>query len=155
MEVAVGTVGSVAQPWRTDALCATLLLLLGALLCMHTFASGAWGARPSTEDEFVYLFQAKALAAGHLGYPSPPLPEFFEAAHILVVPRFAAKYLPGHAAVLTPFVLAGVPWLGPCLLLGATAALLFAAARAAGLERWAAAIAPLLLLGNAEVFPFF
>src|SRR3989454_11388405 len=40
--------------------------------------SGKWGARPSTEDEFVYLFQAKAPAAGHLSYPSPPLPEVFE-----------------------------------------------------------------------------
>src|SRR2546422_6791846 len=135
MEVAVGTVGSVAQPWRTDALCATLLLLLGALLCMHTFASGAWGARPSTEDEFVYLFQAKALAAGHLSYPSPPLPEFFEAAHVLVVPRFTGKYFPGHAAFMAPFVAAGAPWLAPCFLLGATAALLFLGARAACLVR--------------------
>ena len=155
MEVAVGTVGSVAQPWRTDALCATLLLLLGALLCMHTFASGAWGARPSTEDEFVYLFQAKALAAGHLSYPSPPLPEFFEAAHVLVVPRFAAKYLPGHAAVLALFGLAGTPWLGPCVLLGATAALLHLAARLAGLTRAAALGAAALLLGATNVFPFF
>src|SRR5438105_8431252 len=155
MEVAVGTVGRVAQPWRTDALCATLLLLLGALLCMHTFASGAWGARPSTEDEFVYLFQAKTLAAGHLSYPSPPLPEFFEAAHVLVVPRFAAKYLHGHAAVLALFGMAGAPWLGPCVLLGATAALLHLAARLAGLTRAAALGAAALLLGATNVFPFF
>ena len=91
MQVAVG---AAPRPGRADAFCAALLLLAGAMLCMQTFASGKWGARPSTEDEFVYLFQAKTLASGHLTYPSPPLPEFFEAAHILVTPRFAAKYLP-------------------------------------------------------------
>src|SRR5947207_4196063 len=118
MQVAVG---AAPRPGRAVAFCAALLLLAGAMLCMQTFASGKWGARPSTEDEFVYLFQAKSLAAGHLGYPSPPLPEFFEAAHVLVVPRFAAKYLPGHAAVLALFELTGAPWLGPCVLLRVTA----------------------------------
>src|SRR2546429_6030663 len=114
---------------RIDALCSVLLLVAGACLAMQLFGSGEWGPQPSTEDEFVYLFQAKTLAAGHLTYPAPPVPEFFEAAHILVVPRFAAKYLPGHAAVLAVFELLGAAWLAPCLLLGATAALLFVAGR--------------------------
>jgi hypothetical protein len=140
---------------RADALCAGLLLVVGACLCMQVFASGPWGARPSTEDEFAYLFQARTLAAARLTYPSPPHPEFFEAAHILVTPRFAARYLPGHAAILAPFVAAGAPWAGPCLLLGATAALLFLAARVAGLSRAAAWMAAALLLGASEVFPYF
>ena len=140
---------------RIDLLCAALLVVVGTALCMQTFSSGKWGARPSTEDEFVYLFQAKTLASGRLTYPAPPLPEFFEAAHILVVPRFAAKYLPGHAAVLAPFEKAGAPWLAPCLLLGITAALLFWAARLAGLAQAAALVAPALLLGATDVFPFF
>jgi hypothetical protein len=140
---------------RADALCAALLLIAGTCICMQTFASGQWGAGPMTEDEFVYLFQAKTLAAGRLSFPSPPLPEFFEAAHILVVPRFAAKYLPGHAAVLAPFEAAGIAWLAPCLLLGATAALVFVAARLAGLSRAAGLAAALLLLGATDVFPFF
>jgi hypothetical protein len=148
-------VGGAARPDRIDGLCAALLVIAGTALCMQTFASGSFGARPRTEDEFVYLFQAKTIAALRLTYPSPPLPEFFEAAHILVVPRFAAKYLPGHAAVLAPFQAMGVPWLAPCLLLGLTAALLFLAARLAGLARWAALIAPALLLGATDVFPFF
>jgi hypothetical protein len=122
---------------------------------MQAFASGEWGARPTVSDEFVYLFQAKTLLAGRLAFPSPPLPEFFEAAHLLVVPTFAAKYLPGHAAMLAPFLAAGVPWLGPCFLLGLTAALLFIAARLAGLSRTASIGAGLLLLGAPEVFPFF
>ncbi len=140
---------------RTDLLCMGLLFVAGATLCMRVFCSSRWGAQPQVEDEYVYLFQAKTLAAGHLSYPSPPLPEFFEAAHILVVPRFAAKYLPGHAAVLAPFLAAGIPWLAPCLLLGLTAASLFAAARIAGLSLWAASVAPLLLLANADVFPYY
>jgi hypothetical protein len=148
-------VGRAAPPDRLDALSAALLVVLGTSLCMVTFSSGKWGARPSTEDEYVYLFQAKSLAAGHLSYPSPPLPEFFETAHVLVVPRFAAKYLPGHAALLALFELAGAPWLGPCVLLGATAALLHLAARLAGLTRAAALGAAALLLGATNVFPFF
>src|SRR5256884_1767429 len=136
---------------RIDALCSVLLLVAGACLAMQLFGSGEWGPQPSTEDEFVYLFQAKTLADGHLTYPSPPLPEFFEAAHILMVPRFAAKYLPGHALVLLPFLAAGVVWLGPCLLLGATAALLFVAARLAGLFRAPAVGAALMTAGAADV----
>jgi hypothetical protein len=158
MDVAVGAAvpaTAAATARRMDGLCAALLLLAGTSLCMQVFCSGKWGARPSTEDEFVYLFQAKTLAAGHLTMPSPPLPGFFEAAHLLVTPRFAAKYLPGHAALIAPFQAAGVPWLAPCLLFGATAALLFAAARLAGLPLWAALLASILLLGNTDVFPFF
>src|SRR6267143_1600165 len=143
--------GRAARPDRIDALSAALLVVLGTSLGMVTFSSGKWGARPSTEDEFVYLFQAKSLAAGHLSYPSPPLPEFFEAAHVLVVPRFAAKYFPGHAAVLALFELAGAPWLGPCVLLGATAALLHLAARLAGLTR-AAALGPAAAGGRRAPF---
>src|SRR3954466_13811998 len=122
MEVSVRA--AAASRLRVDALCAALLFLAGTSVCMQIFSSNRHGARPQIEDEFVYLFQAKTLAAGHLSYPSPPLPEFFEAAHILVVPRFTAKYLPGHAAVLAPFQAAGAPWLAPCLLLGLSAALL-------------------------------
>src|SRR2546426_7794865 len=140
---------------RTDMLCAGFLFFAGACLCAQVLWSGEWGPRPVIEDEFVYLFQAKTLAAGRLSYPSPPLPEFFEAAHILVVPRFAGKYLPGHAAVLALFEMAGAPWLGPCVLLGATAALLHLAARLAGLTRAAALGAAALLLGATNVFPFF
>src|SRR5436190_58334 len=59
------------------------------------------------------------------------------------------------SAALALFELAGAPWLGPCVLLGATAALLHLAARLAGLTRAAALGAAALLLGAANVFPFF
>src|SRR5204863_300344 len=108
MDVVVGAQATAATRGGTrshlDALCIGLVFVAGVTLCMQVFSSNRLGARPQIEDEFVYLFQAKTLANGHLTYPSPPLPEFFEAAHLLVVPRFAAKYLPGHALVLLPFL---------------------------------------------------
>ena len=59
--------------------------------------------RPLIEDEFAYLFQAQTLARGHLSFPSPPLPEFFEVPRTCsITPRSAAKYLPGHALLLAP-----------------------------------------------------
>src|SRR5438270_2499760 len=95
------------------------------------------------------------LASGHLAYPSPSLPEFFEAAHVLVVPRYAAKYLPGHAAVLAPFVALGVPWLAPSLLLGVTLAALYLAALLARLPRWSGLAACSLFLGTSEAISAF
>ena len=133
------------RPYRADVACVVALCLAGACLAMRLVRP------PQIEDEYVYLFQARSLAAGHLTYPSPPLPDFFQAAHILVVPRFAAKYLPGHGLLLAPFVAAGVPQLAPCLMLGVTAALLFVAGRLLGLRHWAALLAGALLLGSSEV----
>ncbi len=132
------------RPSRADVVCAVALCLAGACLAMRLVGT------PVIEDEQVYLFQARSLAAGHLTYPSPPLPEFFQTAHILVVPRFAAKYLPGHALLIAPFVALGVPRLEPCLMLGVTAALLFIAGRLLGLRRWAALLAGALLLGSTD-----
>ncbi len=94
------------------------LLLAAAALTL--FYGSTWhgrGAafRPVVHDEHAYLFQAKTFAAGHLSYPSPPEPLFFDALHLLTEPVFAAKYPPGHALWLTPWQSAGMPWLGPLL----------------------------------------
>jgi hypothetical protein len=140
---------------KTDRLVAFALVVGGASLGAALFLLAPAGAKPSVQDEFVYLLQAKMLASGHLAYPSPPLPEFFEAAHVLVVPRYAAKYFPGHAAALAPFVAVGVPWLGPSLLLGVTLAALYLAARFAQLPRWSALTACGLFLGSTEVSSTF
>jgi hypothetical protein len=140
---------------RPDRLVTLGLFLAGACLGAALFLRAPAGAKPSVQDEFAYLLQAKMLATGHLSYPSPPLPEFFEAAHVLVVPRYAAKYFPGHAAVLAPFVALGVPWLAPSLLLGVTLAALFLAARLAQLPRWSALVACALVLGCSEAMATF
>lgn len=132
-----------------------LLLSAGTALAAALLAGSARKAAPIVHDESAYLLQARMLASGHLSMPSPPLPEFFEAPHVLVVPRYAAKYFPGHAAMLAPFVRLGVPWLGPSLLFGGTAALLYLALRLSKLPRLASLVAPLLLLANADAASAF
>ena len=146
---------SLRAPGTTDALLCVALTFAGTALAASIFLAGGHGAVPHVQDEYAYLLQAKMLASGHLTEPSPPLPEFFEVAHVLVVPRYAVKYFPGHAAMLAPFMLLGVPWLLPCLLLGGTCALLFLCLRLCGLSRGPALVAPLLLLGSPDVVAVF
>src|SRR5438445_266756 len=68
-------------------------------------------ALPFVTDEAAYLLQADTFARLRLSLPSPPLPAFFEAPQILVVPRYMAKYPPGNALALAPFAAAGAQWL--------------------------------------------
>lgn len=80
-------------------------------------------------DERSYLVQARLLAQGMLTAPAPPLPEFWEMAHVFVEPRIFSKYPPGHAPVLVPGIWLGLEGLMPLLLAGFTAALVFGLAR--------------------------
>lgn len=112
---------------RLDVYIALLSFTLGFALCAMVLLGQREGMA-LVHDEVAYLFQARTFAEGHLSMPSPPLPEFFEAAHLIVVPRMMAKYFPGHALLLAPFV--RVPWLLPLLLAGASTALVYVAARA-------------------------
>lgn len=79
-------------------------------------------------DENSYLLQAEIFARGRWTAPSPPIPDFFEQPHVLVVPAVASKYPPGHALLLALGALLRFPPLVPLLLTGATAAMLFALA---------------------------
>ena len=113
----------------------------GALSAL--FLAWMWGslAEPAwIHDEAAYLLQAKIFASGQLSAPAPALPEFFEQYHVLVTPRLAPKYPPGHALMLVPGVWLGLPGLMPVLLGGVAGGLLFALARrlAGG---WVAALA--------------
>ena len=131
------------------------LLTAGFLEGRSLILTPGRAGRPIVEDESVYLFQARMLLEGRLSRPSPPLPEFFEANHLLVTPRLAGKYLPGHPLVLAPFVAAGVSWAAPALLLGLLAALLFLAALAFELPPGAALLAGLAPLVTAPVADLF
>ena len=87
-----------------------------------------WGAIvpiAKVHDENSYLLQAQIFASGRWTAPSPPIPEFFEQPHVLVVPRLASKYPPGHALLLSLGALVGFPPLVPLLLTGISAALTF------------------------------
>ena len=81
-------------------------------------------------DEAAYLLQAKLFAHGAWSAPSPPLPQFFEQFHVLVMPSLAAKYPPGQALFLTFGVLMGLPGLMVVLAAGATAGLLYVLVKA-------------------------
>jgi len=112
------------------------------------FLAWVWGslAEPAfIHDESAYLLQAEIFASGRLSGAPPPLPEFFEQYHVLVTPRLAPKYPPGHALLLVPGVWLGWPGLVPVLLYGAAAGLFFATARRLA-GAWVALLAWLLWL---------
>ncbi|MGH7623431.1 MAG: ArnT family glycosyltransferase, partial [Gemmatimonadaceae bacterium] len=77
---------------------------------------------------------------------SAPIPEFFEQPHVLVTPRLAAKYPPGHALLLAPGIWFGAPGLVPVIILGCTGALLFALGRRV-VSAWVGLFAWLIWLG--------
>jgi hypothetical protein len=134
---AVMLLGLVARRWRGDIVApiARLERTLVAVVVLATAAVTVWVnhglARPPViHDEAAYLLQARLLATGRLSAPSPPAPEFFEQYHVLVEPRLAPKYFPGHAALLAPGAALGSPGLGPLLLGALAGGLLFGFARA-------------------------
>lgn len=107
-----------------------------------------WGSlhEPAfVHDEAAYLLQADIFSSFRLSADPPPLPEFFEQYHVLLTPRLAPKYPPGHALLLVPGVWLGWPGLVPVLLHGLAAALLFSMARRLA-GPWVALLAWLLWL---------
>lgn len=101
-------------------------------LLTAVFLGWVWGSlrEPSfIHDEAAYRLQAEIFSSFRLSAPPPPLPEFFEQYHVLLVPRLAPKYPPGHAVLLVPGVWLGWPGLGPVLLHGLAAGLLVSLAR--------------------------
>ena len=123
------------SPWLAAALERALdsrlaPVVIGALTAL--FISAMWGSltEPAAiHDEAAYLLQARIFASGELSAPAPALPEFFEQYHVLVTPRLAPKYLPGHALALVPGIWLGLPGLMPVLLSGIAGGLLFSLAR--------------------------
>jgi hypothetical protein len=108
-----------AMPWLAGAITAAILL---------TF----WGSLSGPgvfHDERAYLVQARLLAGFSWTAATPPLPEFWEMAHVFVDPAIFAKYPPGHAPLLVPGIWLGMPGLVPILLTGLTGGLVLALAR--------------------------
>lgn len=136
----------------------SFLPLLIILAAAFTFFYGSiWqksgtGFQPVVHDEHAYLFQAKTFASGRLSEPSPPEPLFFDALHILTEPVYAAKYPPGHALWLAPWIAAaGAPWLGALLATFLSLLLIGLLARP-HVGPWGALILPALLgLSPAEM----
>jgi len=103
----------------------TVLAVGVAMTATIWFIWGSAAQPPLVHDEASYLLQAETFAQGRWAMPSPPLPEFFEQFHVLVVPAFASKYPPGHGLLLAPGIWLGLPGLVPLILDGIAAALLF------------------------------
>lgn len=80
---------------------------------------------PLIEDEYSYVLQSRIFATGHWAAPSPPIPEFFQQAHVLTTPVVASKFFPGTALLMSIGSFFGAPVLVPLLLTGLTGALLF------------------------------
>jgi hypothetical protein len=89
----------------------------------------AWNPIPVVHDEMAYVLQAQIYARGHWSLPSPPLPLFWEQPHVIVEPRLAAKYFPGHPLLLAIGALVGWMPLMPLVLQSLCAVLLFVLAR--------------------------
>jgi hypothetical protein len=113
-----------ALAWRWAPACAGAATALVFLYVMGTLRPFA-----AVHDEAAYLLQARIFASGRWTGPPPPLPEFFEQFHVLVTPRLASKYPPGHSLLLVPGIWLGMPGLVPLLLNALSGALLFALAR--------------------------
>ena len=106
--------------------------VLGVVSACLVWAS--WGSVhpiPLVHDEIAYVLQAEIFARGAWTAVAPPIAAFFEQAHVLVTPRVAAKYPPGHAVMLMPGALVGWLALMPLLMHAVTGALVFALARRA------------------------
>jgi hypothetical protein len=107
-----------------------VVLAIGVLSALGMWWN--WGSLhplPVVHDETAYLLQADIFARGRWTAPSPPIPAFFEQAHVLVSPTVAAKYPPGHSLVLAVGALIGWPALVVVALWGIAGALLFVLAR--------------------------
>ena len=94
-----------------------LLLSVGVILAAAFIGSQIYENVPHLEDEFAYLWQARAMAEGHLTLPSPAFPKSFLVPFVIDFEglRFG-KYPPGWPAVLSLGVRAGIQnWVNPML----------------------------------------
>ena len=96
---------------------------------------------PGVHDEFSYLLGASTFAQGRLSNPTPALPEFFEAPHVLVEPTYNSKYPPAQAVMLAiGYRIFGDPIWGVWLSCGLFAACLCWMLQSWTSTRWAIAI---------------
>lgn len=122
---------SVLQARLERALAAPSAPLVAGIITavLVTLVWGGLNAPGAYHDERAYLVQARLLAHFSWTAPSPPLPIFWEMAHLFVEPAIFAKYPPGHAPLLVPGIWLGLAGLVPVFFAGISGALTFALAR--------------------------
>ena len=93
---------------------------------------------PRGHDTFSYLLATDTFAHGQLTNPSPALPMFFDAPHILVEPTYQSKYPPGGPLFMAfGQVVCGHPLWGIWLTSGLFGAAVCWMLQTFGLHRWA------------------
>ncbi len=76
------------------------LVALFSLLTSIAVSSRIPSYIPKVHDEFSYLLAGQTFAGFRLTNPTPPLWEFFESHHTLMVPTMMSKYPPGQGLAL-------------------------------------------------------
>lgn len=66
---------------------------------------------PHIQDSVAQLFHGMIFSHGVLVAPAPPLPDFFQAIHVIIQDgKWYSQYPPGHSFLLMLGVLIGAPW---------------------------------------------
>jgi len=128
-----------------------LLLSLAVILAAALVGSLIYENMPHLEDEFAYLWQAKAIAGGHLTLPTPEFSKSFLIPFVIDFQgqRFG-KYPPGWPAALSLGVRTGmIGWVNP-LLAGLSAWLTYQLGKRTLGEK--TALLGTLLLGTSPLF---
>ena len=102
------------------------LLALAVTLLGVFFSWRLFGLEPLTIDELSLQWQARLLASGRLYVAAERFPEFFSTTQTVIVDgRWFTHFPIGPAALLSPGVAAGVPWLVNPLLAAGAAVLVY------------------------------
>lgn len=142
-----------ARTRRNDARLYVLVALVALFTCV---VAGIFIRQhtPRAHDEFAYLLQGETFAEFRLTNPTPPLPEFFEAPHVLLTPSYMGKYPPGQGLALAAGFWLGNPifgvWLSTCAFAVATAWMV----RGFFSRRWAL-LAALLVIAQFGFFHYW
>ncbi|MDB4915343.1 MAG: hypothetical protein JWM95_2987 [Gemmatimonadetes bacterium] len=108
---------------------AVIVMVFTATFVVLWYSWASLDPIPVVQDEMSYVLQAQIFARGMWSLPASPMPLFWEQLHVLVEPRVASKYFPGHALLMAPGAVLGWPALMPLVLQSISGALLFVLAR--------------------------